>query len=26
MHPFLTEEELGYIVEAVEKVAAHYQI
>jgi len=26
MHPFLTEEELGYMVEAVEKVAAHYQI
>lgn len=26
MHPFLTEEELGYIVEAVEKVAAHNQI
>jgi perosamine synthetase len=24
MHPFLTEEELGYIVEGVEKVVSHY--
>lgn len=26
MHPFLTEQELDYIVEAVEKVATHYHV
>ena len=26
MHPFLTEEELDYVAEAVEKVATHYHV